>query len=135
MGKSFLMLSMEIIVPNHLKAKANAKAKVKLSSACAAALTLGEFTAETFLHKSVKAVTERFQRYTSYDLAYERLHQHHTGLSLGYAALAHIEHSLVVKLTHCSTVRALYVIGIYLQLGLCEHTCLARKADVAVSLL
>ena len=32
-----------------------------LLSACTATLTLGEFTAETFLYKSVKAVSERLK--------------------------------------------------------------------------
>ena len=32
-----------------------------LLSACAATLTLGEFTAETFLYKTVQTVTERLQ--------------------------------------------------------------------------
>ena len=86
-----------------------------------ASLALAHLSTETFFDEEVKAVAKGIEADGVDNLAHEGKHQQQTGFLFGYAALAHIEEGVFVKLSYCGTVAALHIVSINLQLRLGVH--------------
>ena len=85
------------------------------------ALALREFTTETLVDKVAQAVAKGFKGNGIDDLGDKGLLQEQSGLALGDASLAHVEQSGIVELANCGAMRALHVVGIDFEHGLCVH--------------
>lgn len=83
----------------------------------------------------VQAVAEGLHADGVNGFAYEGKHQHHACFGFADSALAHVEEGCLIELTYRSTVAALYVIGVDLQLWTGIGVGLGGGAEVAASLL
>ena len=61
-------------------------------------------------------------------------HEQHTGFGLGNTARAHVEKCVTIELSHCGTVAAFYIIGIYFELRLGIDVRFFGGTEVAVGL-
>ena len=95
--------------------------------------TLVEFASEALLNQVVQTVFQRFELHAVDHLIDEGKLQQQLGFLLTDAALAHVEHSLVVELTHGRTMTTFHIIGINLQLWLGVHARLLRGAEILVA--
>ena len=84
-------------------------------------LALREFTAETLVDKVAQAVAKGFKGDGIDDLGDKSLLQEQSGLALGDASLAHVEQGGIVELSNSGTMRALHIVGIDFEHGLCVH--------------
>ena len=83
----------------------------------------------------MKAVAQRFELYLVYHFVDERELEEQLCLLLADAALTHVEQSCIVELTHGRSMRALHVVGVYLEHRLRVHSCCLCGAKVLVHLL
>ena len=100
-----------------------------------ASLALVQFSTETLLHKVVQALAQGFELHLVDNLVDKGKLQEQLGLLLADAPLAHVEHGGIIELSHRRPMRALHVIGIYLQHRLGKHPCLTCGAEVLVYLV
>lgn len=69
------------------------------------------------------------------NITHEGKHQKHTSFVFGDASCAHIEESILVELTYCGSMRALYIVGIDLELRTRNHASLVGETEVTVGLM
>ena len=85
------------------------------------ALALREFTAETLVDKVAQAVAQGLEGDVVDDFRHEGLLQQQACLALGDASLAHVEQGGIVELSDSGSMRALHIVGIDFEHGLCVH--------------
>ena len=83
----------------------------------------------------MQTVAQRLKLYLVDYLVDEGKLKQQLGFLLADATLTHIEEGCIIELTNSGTVRALYVVGIYLKHRLSVHTCLLGGAKVLVYFL
>ena len=90
---------------------------------------------QTNRNQKMQTIFQRLQTNGINHLVDKCKHQQQTGLLFGDTTSTHIEKSVFIQLTYSSSMRAFYIVGIYLQLRLSIHTGITSSTEVTVCLL